>query len=765
MEYVMGSSSRKIVMLWFISMIILSASIIVEGVHESNRCQQYREKRCQFNTSSVYSFSVPPVYYTRCNFDSDTCGWNQLKNIDFFDWTRSKGSLPSAGTRSLYDHTQNNGSGFYMYIDASVNNYGTYADLISPPLQLSAVGDKIRISFYYHAFGSSLGELHVYAVYPRHENAFHILLRGMVGSTHSSNIAIDDISVLSVETSCYTSHGEFYRGTENYARNGSVCQNWHSFNLTTSYATANHLMSNYCRNPFGSTRNHPWCFTDTLTRQWQYCNISRCNPLLIPTPAYPLGTPYPLSFVHNLVEQTNVGRVVLYHNGQWGTICRAGLKASTAALMCQSFGIGTVGQLTSIGGNDTSGVIYVGVNDRYGIICFSAWNLNSADVACRQMGYIGAYSSNVTTSIYPTRSVLIDLIECNGYESSIGQCKALIVSSSSSCLSTSIATASCNSGQKSYTSNNKPSNCQFEYGLCGWNTTGNPTWIWHPAGTGRFAGFSNDMSYLQLVRPPGYANPITAVFSSPPFERIDTSVYITFRYILNSHFSGVFEIQYAMLTMQYFDRIYHNAFTSADFNTWLSVTTTTFRPSSSSLFRINFFYKSPPTSSNSEISVIGLDDIRVYGVDGIHPSHAAHNLTRLGIGCGVGLTVLMFIIAYAYVVRYRRRLERGGRSTIANVNLNGQGENGVVTADTHFNGASMNSVQNLPPPSYPAAINSHATGETPSSQSGCDNNDHNSELGTNNLRYQVDSNSQLSTKSPADPSLAPPTYDQAASRQ
>ncbi|EDV28719.1 uncharacterized protein TRIADDRAFT_10520, partial [Trichoplax adhaerens] len=82
-------------------------------------------------------------------------------------------------------------------------------------------------------------------------------------------------------------HGEFYRGTENYARNGSVCQNWHSFNLTTSYATANHLMSNYCRNPLGSTRNHPWCFTDTLTRQWQYCNISRCNPLLIPTPAYP----------------------------------------------------------------------------------------------------------------------------------------------------------------------------------------------------------------------------------------------------------------------------------------------------------------------------------------------------------------------------------------------------------------------------------------------------------------------------------------------
>ena len=38
-------------------------------------------------------------------------------------------------------------------------------------------------------------------------------------------------------------------------------------------------------------------------------------------------------------------------------------------------------------------------------------------------------------------------------------------------------------------SSDKPSECDFNYGLCGWNTTGNPTWIWHPSKAQHFAAF------------------------------------------------------------------------------------------------------------------------------------------------------------------------------------------------------------------------------------------------------------------------------------
>lgn len=46
------------------------------------------------------------------------------------------------------------------------------------------------------------------------------------------------------------------------------------------------------------------------------------------------------------------------------------------------------------GRNLTSGIVRVNINNNLnGIICLTSWNLNAADVACRQMGYLNAYSS------------------------------------------------------------------------------------------------------------------------------------------------------------------------------------------------------------------------------------------------------------------------------------------------------------------------------------------------------------------------------------
>ncbi|EDV28712.1 uncharacterized protein TRIADDRAFT_51903 [Trichoplax adhaerens] len=39
-----------------------------------------------FKLSSVYEFHLKPKHSAVCSFDNGLCGWQQLANIDFFDW-------------------------------------------------------------------------------------------------------------------------------------------------------------------------------------------------------------------------------------------------------------------------------------------------------------------------------------------------------------------------------------------------------------------------------------------------------------------------------------------------------------------------------------------------------------------------------------------------------------------------------------------------------------------------------------------------------
>ena len=40
-----------------------------------------------------------------CNFDSDTCGWQQIQLDDEFDWERESGDTPTSDTGPWGDHT------------------------------------------------------------------------------------------------------------------------------------------------------------------------------------------------------------------------------------------------------------------------------------------------------------------------------------------------------------------------------------------------------------------------------------------------------------------------------------------------------------------------------------------------------------------------------------------------------------------------------------------------------------------------------------
>jgi hypothetical protein len=92
------------------------------------------------------------------NFDTDLGNWNNVSGDDI-DWTRDRNSTPSGGTGPYCDHTSCSDFGYYMYIEAS-NNYNKSAYLESVDISLNGISNP-QLSFWYHMYGSDMGELYV----------------------------------------------------------------------------------------------------------------------------------------------------------------------------------------------------------------------------------------------------------------------------------------------------------------------------------------------------------------------------------------------------------------------------------------------------------------------------------------------------------------------------------------------------------------------------------------------------------------------------
>jgi len=153
-------------------------------------------------------------------------GWTNDSGDDF-DWSFGI-STPSSPTGASADHTT--GTSYFAYTEASGNN-NMNAYLTTPPINIDALITP-TLTFWYHMFGSTMGELHIdiYANSTWDMDAFtisgdqgdvwneeivdlstytglgsiKIRFRGRTGTDYYSDICIDDVKVSCLEPSIPT---------------------------------------------------------------------------------------------------------------------------------------------------------------------------------------------------------------------------------------------------------------------------------------------------------------------------------------------------------------------------------------------------------------------------------------------------------------------------------------------------------------------------------------------------------------------------------
>jgi MYXO-CTERM domain-containing protein len=185
--------------------------------------------------SAPAAAQVVPPYFTDYEAEADcgtsctggcnllTAGWSNATG-DNTNWLAHRGSTPSTATGPDADHSLGSAAGAYLYVESSGCSNAT-ANLASPVFDFTGVAAP-QASFWYHMLGATMGSLHVdvstdggltfpdldvASVTGENGNTWHLLgvnltpyanepavvvrVRGLTGSSFTSDIAIDDFAV------------------------------------------------------------------------------------------------------------------------------------------------------------------------------------------------------------------------------------------------------------------------------------------------------------------------------------------------------------------------------------------------------------------------------------------------------------------------------------------------------------------------------------------------------------------------------------------
>ncbi|XP_061724496.1 MAM and LDL-receptor class A domain-containing protein 2-like [Cydia pomonella] len=190
----------------------------------------------KWNGTAPVCVSDPVPVELSCDFETPSlCGWTQDSRHDF-DWTRINKKTPSSFlfTGPAFDHTFGESKqGYYMYIESSSRSENDTARLISP-VYAGGLEKNGCFSFFYHMYGRSIGGLRVYQIPESQKDHvlddsdtkeqyllfekwgnqgdewfrnvsylkdvsdnFQIVIEGIRGTSFTSDVAIDDVAILS----------------------------------------------------------------------------------------------------------------------------------------------------------------------------------------------------------------------------------------------------------------------------------------------------------------------------------------------------------------------------------------------------------------------------------------------------------------------------------------------------------------------------------------------------------------------------------------